>query len=486
MKKCKGLTLEDCQLAVIGMAVEDNENAINAELYNNPMIKEVIEIIEEFLINKKLICYGGTAINAVLPEKDKFYKNNAGIPDYDFFTNNALEDTKELVDIYYKRGFNVSAKSGVHYGTYKVYVDYSINIADITQIHDELFEKLSNECMIVNGIRFCPPNFLRMSMYLELSRPRGDIERWEKVLKRLQLLNKNYTINITNCKKMHTHDDEVTKKVFEITKSFLFNEDVVIFGGYAISLFLREVGRREHVDVATVYDFDILCLDSKEIATKLVRILKEEGIDKVVLKENPQIIGFMHDSYSVLVNDVVIAGVYTATACHNYNVLKIDSNIKIKVATIDTILSFYLLFLYSSEEFYDKDRLYCFIQILFKIQNYNIMRNGLLHRFGLDCYGKQETLKDIIEKKAKMSSIIKKKHDMALKNKYFFNYNPTKDKKYKHHPAKKRKVTNKKKHVVKKVRTKANAKKATTKTKKQRYFYIKTKNNKSIKIKKSM
>ena len=32
-----------------------------------------------------------------------------------------------------------------------------------------------------------PPNYLRMAMYLELSRPDGDVSRWEKVLKRLTL-----------------------------------------------------------------------------------------------------------------------------------------------------------------------------------------------------------------------------------------------------------------------------------------------------------
>ncbi len=43
-----------------------------------------------------------------------------------------------------------------------------------------------NPCswQMVNGIRYAPPNFLRMNMYLELSRPAGDVSRWEKVFKR--------------------------------------------------------------------------------------------------------------------------------------------------------------------------------------------------------------------------------------------------------------------------------------------------------------
>ena len=37
-------------------------------------------------------------------------------------------------------------------------------------------------------------------MYLELSRPDGDVSRWEKVLKRLTLLNKHYPMKGLNCR----------------------------------------------------------------------------------------------------------------------------------------------------------------------------------------------------------------------------------------------------------------------------------------------
>ena len=38
-----------------------------------------------------------------------------------------------------------------------------------------------------------------MAMYLELSRPKGDVSRWEKVLKRLTLLNKHYPVKGKQC-----------------------------------------------------------------------------------------------------------------------------------------------------------------------------------------------------------------------------------------------------------------------------------------------
>jgi hypothetical protein len=44
----------------------------------------MIKIVEDFIIRKKLICYGGTAINNILPERDQFY-NKGEIPITIFF-----------------------------------------------------------------------------------------------------------------------------------------------------------------------------------------------------------------------------------------------------------------------------------------------------------------------------------------------------------------------------------------------------------------
>ena len=83
-------------------------------------------------IKKELVCYGGLAINNILPYQDQFYDFTKEIPDYDVFSKNALEDAKELADIYHKNGFYYcEAKSGIHYGTFKVFVNF-IPIADIT------------------------------------------------------------------------------------------------------------------------------------------------------------------------------------------------------------------------------------------------------------------------------------------------------------------------------------------------------------------
>ena len=79
-----------------------------------------------------------------------------------------------------RKGYtDVEAKSGVHHGTFKVFVNF-IPVADITYIPKELFKAIQREAIRVDGILYAPPDYLRMAMFLELSRPKGDVSRWEK------------------------------------------------------------------------------------------------------------------------------------------------------------------------------------------------------------------------------------------------------------------------------------------------------------------
>ena len=56
----------------------------------------------------------------------------------------------------------------MHAGTFKVYVNF-LPIADITYLVPELYKNILKTSIKVNGIHYCPPNYLRMAMYLELS-----------------------------------------------------------------------------------------------------------------------------------------------------------------------------------------------------------------------------------------------------------------------------------------------------------------------------
>ena len=170
-------TFEEKELQILRKAIDDATSISGRKLAQSDTIKKIIEILENFLRTHKTLCYGGTAVNNILPEQYRFYNKNIEIPDYDFFSPHAMEYARDLADIYYNAGYEeVEAKSGVHTGTYKVYVNF-IPIADITFLDNILFNNIYKKSIKINAINYCPPNFLRMSMYQELSRPMGDVSR---------------------------------------------------------------------------------------------------------------------------------------------------------------------------------------------------------------------------------------------------------------------------------------------------------------------
>lgn len=200
-------SFEEKELKILRNAIDSATYEVGKKLVQSDTIKKIIEILEEFLRTHNTLCYGGTAVNNILPEQDRFYNKDIEIPDYDFFTPLAMEYATKLTNIYYKAGYEeVEAKSSVHAGTYKVFVNF-IPIADITYLDKTLFKNLFKKAIKINAINYCPPNYLRMAMYVELSRPMGDVTRWEKILKRITLLNKNYPLKGELCKSIQFQRD---------------------------------------------------------------------------------------------------------------------------------------------------------------------------------------------------------------------------------------------------------------------------------------
>ena len=384
----------------------------------------IIKTVEEFIRKNNLICYGGMAINNILPKRDQFYSNK-DFPDYDFFSNDALKHAKELTDIYYKAGYgNVEAKSGFHPGTYKVYVNF-FNIADITQLNQLYYENLKKKAITVNKIMYCPPDFLRMSLYLELSRPKGDVSRWEKIFPRLRLLNKNYPMKSKKCSnKKETMTRENINNYNKI-KNYLIKEKVIFFGGFADKLYTKYSKKKS---VYNQYILDVLspnaklCSDNLKKNNSDIKITKKEGIGELI----PQ-------HYVIKINDKIYVNIYQSQACYTYNKIKVGKNI-VNIATIFTILSFYLIFIFTNNEMYDINRTLCTAHMLQNIYLKNKLKNsGLLKVFTIQCLGEQETFEDILqEKKDKFKELKKDSKDYE---KWFLKYTP-KESKVKKKPKK--------------------------------------------------
>ena len=92
------MTFQDCELAILRHAVDEAEKTNSSKLANSESVKTMIYILEEFLIKTKCICYGGTAINNILPQDAQFYDREIEVPDYDFYSPTAMEHAKDLAN----------------------------------------------------------------------------------------------------------------------------------------------------------------------------------------------------------------------------------------------------------------------------------------------------------------------------------------------------------------------------------------------------
>ena len=439
----KSMKYSECELEILRTAVDEAEKKMANRAVNTPEVQKIMEVVEDFLRNNKLMCYGGTAINNILPLEDQFYDRSLELPDYDFYSPRAREDCKKLVDIYYNLGYEeVEGKSSsMHPGTYKVFVNY-IPVADISEMNKKLFDNIYKDSKIVNGIHYAPPNFLRMAMYLELSRPAGVVSRWEKVLKRLILLNKNYPLKADSCMKIDTQrkfeggNPELIKKIYFTTREAFINNGLVFFGGYANMLYSQYMPKSYRNKLREIPDFDVLSKDPKKDAEIVKERLEEAGIMNVNINKFNGVGEIIAPHYEITVKvgnkDNTIAFIYEPLGCHSYNKLKINNKC-VKIATIDTMLSLYLAFYYADRDYYDKDRILCMSKFLFEVQQKNrLKQDGLLSRFSITCFGKQDTLESLRYIKAEKWLEFKNKENKSEDPeylRYFFKYEPSKNKK---------------------------------------------------------
>ena len=483
MSSCNNnLTLEEKEVAILRNAIDIAEKRKGKKTVSDPDVKKIISILEDFLKKKRLVCYGGTAINNILPLDDQFYDKDIEIPDYDFYSPDALDDAVELADIYYDAGFQeVEAKAGVHHGTYKVFVNF-IPVADITYLEKPLFKHVQKEAIRVYGILYCPPNFLRMNMYLELSRPAGDISRWEKVLKRLILLNKNYPLRGKHCdpklfqREFERIDAKEQEQLYYTVRDSFIDQGLVFFGGYASFLYSAYMPAKQKKLFQKTPDFDVLAEEPEQAAAILkerledfdykgIQLIKHDGIGELIAP---------HYEIKVKINNIeeTVAFIYKPLACHSYNIIK-KGNKTVRVATIDTMLSFYFAFFYSDREYYDENRILCMAQYLFDVQQKNrLQQKGLLKRFSINCYGKQDTLEEMRTTKAEKYKELKNKRNSKEYESWFLRYVPFEEKMEKKEKKEDnmKKGNNSSKHGTKKHNKKNKRNKTKTKTKRKGVF----------------
>ena len=414
------------QIDIIKQASEVAQSKIDYASAHDDNIIHAIDVVEEFLRKKHRLCYGGQAINAHLPAKYKFYDPEFSIPDYDFFTPNHESDITTLVKDLKKAGFTeISVREGMHDGTIKIYVDY-IPIADMTLIDSKLYRILSKREYKTDGISYLDANSLRMLMYLELSRPRGEVGRWPKVYERLLLFNE--FVPVKQCK--------ISRKAF---RGGLSHQQV----NYIISFIIENKRIFAGADLLQFYN---TALKTKEKGMHWILSSK-----KPIIFFSPDVLSdskILREEFSFLVNQsrksendrapitiktysshgvdiipsmkVITHGIKSLvfiidqTACHSYFNIPIADNKVMRIASMDTLITLYFGLGLFDSKFYDMGSMECLANNLVKI-NIESRKDGAdnfaFPFISVKCSGHQTSLPSLI--RAKVKRITQKKLEIT-------------------------------------------------------------------------
>jgi len=390
------------------------QSLIDKRAVENPITVRTLDIVYNFMKQHRVLGYGGTALNNLLPKSKQFYDPKVDVPDYDFYSETPQEHAKMIADMLAKAGvLNIEVKPGLHLGTFKVFADY-VPVADISTLSKPIFVKLWNDSIVRDGVRYVPPNFLRMSVYLELSRPMGNVERWAKVYKRIRLLNEEFPV-ICPTSDEAVNEEYATPEVRDKLEDLMLKNEVVLLGFNASTI---QAGKNEW---KLPLDLLVEPKNFDKIVKELIGIFGRGFAKKREFEEYGELLPAHAD---ITHDDKLLVRVFETIACHSYH--KLPSGLM--VASIPTLLNFFFAMLYADKEFVEhtsRQRLVCTAHKLMEIAN-----NSSKRRFNLltpiTCLGKQLEMTDLMRKKSELYTKLSANKQSSAFMKYFFSYSPKK------------------------------------------------------------
>jgi hypothetical protein len=394
------------QMERLDHVVDEAQKRVDYTLANDSDVIKAIQSVERFLRRKRRVCYGGQAINALLSKGRKFYDEKYNIPDYDFFSPAMEDDVKELIEQLEKEGFDsITKKLSVHEGTIKVYVNY-IAVADCSEMHPEMFKIVQKRAKVESGILYADPDFLRMLMYLELSRPRGQVDRWKKVFERLTLLNKEYPLSGCNDDiRVPPMPQEDRKLLLE----YCVKRKLVMAGPEFIELLETNKGMTQ-LDSLTrrggplIFFSDRPSVDAEDIRDILQNNMTHKGRkSNITIEEVKAYADDLFNFVIVMRGKERVALIFEEDACHAYTILKLDGGAEMRVGTPDLLLHLYFnLYIFGrKEKGFFQTSLDCLVKKLYNISEHaRSSPTAFVPAFGLRCSGKQQGMATLLKIRA--------------------------------------------------------------------------------------
>jgi hypothetical protein len=159
---------------------------------DSKIIRQAIDIVHKFIVDKGLILVGGQSMHYALVKKGMFLYPPETLPDLDFISTDNYTHAIEIAQILMKKGFSdVNIINAMHVTTRRVRIK-NVVVADVTYVPQSIFNNIP--FIIYKDLKVIHP-FIPIADQLKniacptINEPREVIfSRWEKDFKRLQLM----------------------------------------------------------------------------------------------------------------------------------------------------------------------------------------------------------------------------------------------------------------------------------------------------------
>jgi hypothetical protein len=397
-------------------AIEQASNLLNYESAHDESLLHALSIVNTFIKRKKRICYGGTAMNMILPEKKRFYDPNTDLPDYDFYTPDVEGDVEELVKDLKAEGYeDVYHKVGIHAGTKKILVNF-VAVADITGITPELFAVMYRRSIKHDGVHYTDPDVLRMMMYLELSRPRGMVDRWKKVFERLQLINQEFPIKAGCGGGGQWYESLIPADMRKVILDYAIQHQRILCNGPLAAIYskgIRQGGARYEIREGGPLLFT--SPEPKEDAAALKALL---GDDRLVLYKHPERGELVPLRIELRMGDKPVCMFIEETACHSLNRIPLGDGRKINIASLEFLITLYLsidIFTNHSRD-YLGEKILCQVKKFIELSGENYRATGSqFPPFSMECQGHQIGFASLLRAKVERVKTEKEEQEKKLR-----------------------------------------------------------------------
>lgn len=358
----------------------------------------ILSLIEKFIIDKKIVLYGGTAMNMYLPKKHKFYKDYE-LPDYDGFCVNPEKLALELVNVLKKHSYEyITIRHALHDGTFKITWEFN-DIADFSKISYSDYKLILANSSTINKLKVANINLIKCNAYYELCLPKSAMFRWSKVFKRIMILEKNVALKTVQYKNDYwtINKNPVINIVLDKILFYVIQNNYVLSGMKAVLYYMNDdIFQHKHLHDNTRY-IQFWSDNINQNITDIINILNENDLNYKVYNSKSN--SFIPDkkNIDVIINDKkirLISIISIDANCFSYKTIKVNKT-NIRICTVPFLL--YLFYYY----FYVHLNKSSLLSIKFTHIIPKLVKKISQNDFVYQCYGFQKSTSAIKKSRAK-------------------------------------------------------------------------------------